>query len=331
MLFILFPFALVAQEIYTYEDKIGNRERFNSKEVEFINPTDSVRLSGTLLFPKVEFNKLIIIVPGSGKDTRHSHFLLAEKLLENTIGVFRFDERGVGKSEGRLSYGFTKLSSDLFYVISYLKNIGELEGKKIGVIGHSLGGFASIDAYANEAPIDFLIQWAAPVKKHSAFVKHQIEVDNKLFKGIKAESKEDKIKLVDLVHSLILENEEDNAHEIYKKARKKFKKEYGFKKSQYEDYIMPFVLETVKKDYEATYKNLNIPTLYVIGSEDRFVSPENSLGLLNSFNNKNITVKKFEGLNHYLNKQKLTSMSKDVYDLDSSVLETIITWVNSID
>ena len=130
ILLILFPFALVAQEIYTYEDEIKNKERFNSREIEFINVRDSVRLSGTLLFPKVTFDKLIIIVPGSGKDTRHSHFLLAEKLLENKVGVFRFDERGVGKSEGRLSYGFTKLSSDLSYAISHLKSVEELKHKK---------------------------------------------------------------------------------------------------------------------------------------------------------------------------------------------------------
>ncbi len=285
-LFLFFlSFNLLGQEIFSYEEKVKNNELYNLKEINFVNLKENIKLSGSLLLPKDDFDKVLVIVPGSGKDTRHSHFILAKKLLENKIGVFRFDERGVGKSEGRLSYGFSKLANDLFYGIKKLKKIKELTDKKIGVLGHSLGGFASIDAYKNNTPVDFLIQWATPVKKHSAFVKHQIRVDNKFFKGIKGNNKEEKIKLVDLVHNLILENKDDDAHEIYKKAKKTFKKKYGYKKSQYEDYIMPYVLEMVKKDYESVYKNLSVPTLYIIGSEDKFVSPENSIQLLKSFNN----------------------------------------------
>ncbi len=49
-------------------------------------------------------------------DSRHSHYLLTQELLKNNIAVFRYDERGVGKSDGKFStvtYGISKITNDL--------------------------------------------------------------------------------------------------------------------------------------------------------------------------------------------------------------------------
>ncbi|MFV0571045.1 MAG: alpha/beta fold hydrolase [Xanthomarina gelatinilytica] len=332
--YLVFVFLIVVNtqaQVLPYEKEIINKERFIESEIEFLNIDDNISLSGTLLLPKKDFNSVVIIIAGSGKDGRNSHFILVENLLEKNIGVFRFDERGVGKSNGvSYSCGFETQSQDLFYAINKLRTIENISKKKIGVIGHSQGGLVSINTYEKYNNVDFLIQWSSPVEKNGAFVKYQVNKNNKYFKAIKVDDENDKLKLISLINNLILENESDDAVEIFKKA-KKYLKKYGFKPYQYKGYIMPCVLEIIRQNNEIAYQNVRIPLLYIIGSKDLFVNPINTIKLLNSFNNENITLIKFENLNHFLNDKKLTHMSADVYEINLNVVGEIIKWINSID
>lgn len=327
---LVFPILIVeAQEIFDFEAKIDNRDRFIFKEVTYTNEKDNIKLSGTLILPKGEYKSIVTIVPGSGKDTRHSHFVLAESLLENNIGVFRFDERGVGKSEGVNSSGVLKLSSDLSAGISYLRKLEGLANKKFGVIGHSLGGLAAVDAYEKQKQIDFMVLWAAPVKKHSAFIKHQIESDNPFFGAITAETKQQKLEIVEIIHQQIIENKDLNAWDIYKKCKKILKDELDVKKSQFQVYIMPYVVEIVRADYEQTYASSNIPILYIIGSEDKFVSPKNSSDLIKEFNNPMVEFRMYKGLNHYMTNGELEGIAREVYHLDQQVKNEMIDWIKN--
>lgn len=97
---IFFSFSANSQNVFEYEKEINNNEDYDFKEINFLNHDDNITISGTLIEPKLDYDKIIIIVPGSGKDTRNSHYVLAEALLKNNIAVFRFDERGIGKSQG---------------------------------------------------------------------------------------------------------------------------------------------------------------------------------------------------------------------------------------
>ncbi|MEL6561285.1 MAG: alpha/beta fold hydrolase [Bacteroidota bacterium] len=327
---LLFSFHVAeAQEIFDFEAKIENRDRFIFKEMNYSNKKDNINLSGTLILPKSDYESIVTIVPGSGKDTRHSHFVLAETLLENNIGVFRFDERGVGKSEGLISSGALKLSGDLSAGISYLKNQKELVDKKFGVIGHSLGGMAAIDAYEKQNQLDFLVLWAAPVKKNSAFVKHQIESENPFFGAITAETKQKKLEIVEIIHQQIIENEELNAWDIYKKCKKILKDQLEVKKSQFQVYIMPYVVEIVRANYEQTYATADVPVLYIIGTKDKFVSPRNSSDLIKEFDNSFIDFRLYEGLNHYMTIGELTGIAREVYHLDDQVKNDVVEWIKN--
>ena len=123
----------VCQTIFSHERKIKNIENYISKEIGFYNSVDDLKISGTLITPKSEYKKIIIIVPGSGKDTRNSHYKLTEEFLKNNIGVYRFDERGVGKSEGKFTKSIDHLSYDLAYAIMHLKSLLKLQEKKIDI------------------------------------------------------------------------------------------------------------------------------------------------------------------------------------------------------
>lgn len=178
-LFIFFCYvqSLTAQEIFDYEHRIPNEENYTATEIGFSVPhkkTD-INLSGTLLQPKEAFDKIIIIVPGSSPDTRHSHYLLTEAFLKNNIAVYRYDERGLGKSGGnynKANYSITDMGSELAACFTVLK--AQYAGKSIGFLGHSQGGMVTMEAFTNSATPDFLVQWAAPAQKHGAFLKYQL-------------------------------------------------------------------------------------------------------------------------------------------------------------
>ena len=120
------------QTILKHEKKIDIAKKYQSREINFINSTDNILLSGSLIEPNNDYKKIVIIIPGSGKNSRNSHYVLANKLLQNNIAVFRFDDRGVGKSEGIHSNSIDDLASDIVSVLKTLKSNKQLKNKEIG-------------------------------------------------------------------------------------------------------------------------------------------------------------------------------------------------------
>ncbi len=168
-----------AQEILQHEKKIDIAQKYLSRDINFMNATDKTILSGTLLEPKTDYKKIVVIIPGSGKDTRHSHYKLTEQLLQNNIAVYRFDDRGVGKSKGFYSNSIDLLSMDIVGAIQRIFYQFFENKKEIGIISHSLGGMATIIAREalekEEIKLDFLIQIASPTQNFSTTTNHQIQ------------------------------------------------------------------------------------------------------------------------------------------------------------
>lgn len=335
LLLLSFP-ILNSQVIFNHEREINNKENYLEREIEIINSEENIKLYGTLITPNEDFEKLIIIVPGSGKDTRNSHFILTEEFLKNKIAVFRYDERGVGKSEGlfsNVSYGISQITSDLFYIINTLKKDTSLQNKSFGMLGHSFGGMATIGVIQKGIKVDFLIQWATPVEKYGEFFKYQlISGLNTYESSLKFDNINKKLEIMDVVHKVVANNKNDNDLTLSKKIRKETKK-YGYSRKNYDRFTywgFPTKKDILRQNYEETYKSIDIPTLYIIGSNDKFVSAINNVYLLNSFNNPKIETRIFEGLNHYLRNEEIiiseTKLTKEIYELNNIALSEIIKW-----
>lgn len=316
------------QIIFSHEREIKGKENYISLEVDFFNYTDNIRLSGTLLTPKNSYKKIVIIVPGSGKDTRYSHHKLAATFLKNNIAVYRFDERGVGKSQGNFTSAIDRLTDDVSYCIKYLKSLSGLENKEIGLLGHSLGGMASAIVTNNSAnsttKVDFLIQIASPVKNFSEASKYQI----KTLPQYKIKNKSEK-EIVSLLDTLILiTNQNKNISDLAlrDKGISAIKKK-GFELKDIKFWSLTHI-NLFKQDYETVYKHLQIPTIYLIGTEDKFVNPKTEVSLLKEYNNPLITVKVMKNLNHYLTAGAL--QPNVIYNIDKRATEMIINWIQKI-
>lgn len=332
IIFTLITHFIKAQEIYSYEKQIDSIENYLFTQLEIENKNNNVILRGTLIEPKANYTKVVIIVPGSGKDTRNSHYKLTEKLLENNIAVYRYDERGCGLSSGDFNtyfYNVNDMINDLKSVYKGLKNNKLLTDKKIGLLGHSLGGMVTISLDDSNLVPDFFIQWASPVQNKGAFLKYQLATGvNKFENELIYDSLSEKLNVMDKINIVIFENKNDENTVLCKKIHK-VSKEIGYTKKRYKRFTYANFYSTkelIKKDLENAYKKCTTNLLYIIGENDKYVDAKNETELLSSFNNKYIEIVKIKSLNHYL--QSGPENIEHLYEIEDEASTKIINWIN---
>lgn len=312
-----------SQDIYEYEKEIRNKENYISTIINFQNTDEDLKISGTLLTPKTDFSKIVIIVPGSGKDTRYAHFILADELLKNGIAVYRFDERGVGKSEGKYSRLAKDLSTDLSFSLKNLQQ--KYRSKKFGVIGHSLGGIATLELIATNINLDFIILIETPIIKNGAFILNQFKMD--YVNSLPEKMRKGKTKnetLTFLAEYLQVISNNTNAKSLKKEVKNHIKNK-GFNNQFVFLLKDELLIELAKTNLEGNLKKSSIKTLYLSGTKDKIINHKEEISLIESFNNSNIETHIFEGLNHYLSDRKETRNSS-VYQMDEEPLSLIINW-----
>lgn len=342
-LFFTAQFADAQDKIFVpdYESTISNLERFNKIDIKAYNEAEKIHLYGTLLMPKNIFEKVVMIVPGSGEDSRDNHFKLAEELLLHNIAVFRYDDRGVSESEGNfheVRLTVNELGEDMAILFQKLKQLTAIKDKKIGLIGHSMGGMLTIDGISKKKiQPDFMIQWATPVQSFGEMFKYQLKnglsglPDHFLYDNL-----EESYQIMDIFNKAFVTTKDSTTLKqdikLLKQAQKSAKKQ-GYSKKRYKRFsyaTFPSQRAIIKKDFEQMYANLTIPTLYVIGTNDIFVDPKAEVEKLKSLENKNIEIKVFDGLNHYLTTESEVKLGKEMYNIDEKASSSIVNWIKSI-
>lgn len=323
IIFLICAFLVNAQDIFKYEKEINDAELYDFEEMDFQNLDEKIKLSGTLIKPKLDFDKIVIIVPGSGKDTRHSHYILAEELLKKNIAVYRFDERGVGKSEGKYSELAKDLSNDLNFAFKDLQK--KYSTKKIGIIGHSLGGVATLEIIEKKCNPDFIVFIETPVIKNGAFVMNQFKMnyENSLPQFMREGKTKEEILTFMEGYFEVIKNNTPNSLE---KEAKKYIKDKGFNKRFIALLNDTFLMEMIALNLEETYKTTSIKSLYLTGTKDGIINHKEEVNLVESFKNPNIEIKIFEGLNHYLTDRN-GAVGSSLYQMDKEPLKVIIDWI----
>jgi len=142
---------------------------YNIDSVEYDNADKSVHLAGTLTYPKTKGPFAVaVLITGSGLQDRdetiinHKPFaVIADYLTNNGIAVLRVDDRTKGKSKGDVSNATSlDYANDVLTGISYLQTRKEIDKNKIGVIGHSEGGFIASIVFTKYPELAFIISLA---------------------------------------------------------------------------------------------------------------------------------------------------------------------------
>lgn len=144
---------------------------YRSDEVAFENAAAKIRLAGTLTLPSGTGPfPTVLLVSGSGPQDRdetifgHQPFLLiADALARRGIASLRCDDRGVAKSGGDFGTATTAdFASDASAALAYLRSRPEVDGRALGILGHSEGGMVGPMVAADDPALGFLVLLAAP-------------------------------------------------------------------------------------------------------------------------------------------------------------------------
>ena len=134
---------------------------YEVRDVTFLNPFSEESLAGTLTVPEGQLGNVgaaILISdfgPSDRNGTAHEHqtlAVLADALTREGLAVFRYDDRGVGKSTGTYRFGTTMdFATDAWAAVEWLKEQSGIDPLQIGLIGHGEGGvIASVVATKRE-------------------------------------------------------------------------------------------------------------------------------------------------------------------------------------
>jgi len=160
-----------------------NTMTFRTEEISF--PVGDAVYSGTLSYPLQPGTvPLVILVSGMGPQDRDWSFasgkykmakIISDNFNNKGIAVFRYDDRGFGKSTGTAEglMSFDDLAIDIEKMAAMLRtkeNIG-----KVGLCGHSLGGILSVIAGSRNPDIGFIITLSGSYRNGAEIMREQAQ------------------------------------------------------------------------------------------------------------------------------------------------------------
>lgn len=239
--------------------------------------------------------------------------VIAEYLSANGIAVLRYDERGVGSSEGDFKKATSKdFSQDAEAGFDYLKGLSFIDSNKIGFIGHSEGGLVAPMIAARNKDVNFLILLAGPALPGDEILYLQQEAISKTM-GFSNEKIEKAVKFNKTAFGLI---KTETGNKLKLKLRELFNVEIakdssslhaGMSKDQFIDLqinqlINPWFKNFISYDPSDALRNVDCKVLALYGEKDLQVPAlENMVALeaiVNNSNKSNIDIQKLASHNH---------------------------------
>ena len=156
--------------------------KYNIEEVAFVNEKEGNKLVGTLTIPYGEGPfPAMVLVSGSGQQDRDEELMnhrpfwvIADYCALHGIAVLRYDDRGIGGSEGEVNNATSMdFSYDAEAAFDYLRNRKEINASKVGILGHSEGGIINFMVSARRPEVAFLVSLAGPAVNGIEVLKEQ--------------------------------------------------------------------------------------------------------------------------------------------------------------
>lgn len=142
---------------------------YREELVTYRNALPNVALAGTLTLPQGNGPfPAVLLISGSGTQDRdntilgHKSFLLiADTLTRRGVAVLRVDDRGIGGSDRGLVVPTTEdLAGDVRAGLAYLQTRKDIDGNRIGLIGHSEGATIAAMVAADSPRVAFIVMLA---------------------------------------------------------------------------------------------------------------------------------------------------------------------------
>ena len=145
----------------------------------------AVTLAGTLTVPDGNGpHPAVLLITGSGAQDRdetiagHRPFLvLADYLTRRGIAVLRVDDRGMGRSSaGSPDDTSATFAGDVLAGVAYLRQRGDIDSRRVGLIGHSEGANIAAMAAARSRDVAFIVMMAGIGQTGEEVILSQTEI-----------------------------------------------------------------------------------------------------------------------------------------------------------
>ena len=330
---------------------------YKAEEVGYENSAAKVKLGGTLTIPegKGPF-PAVLLITGSGQQDRdesllgHKPFLvLADALTRRGIAVLRVDDRGMGKSTGDFAKSTTyDFADDTQAGVEYLKTRKEINGKRIGLCGHSEGGVIAPIVASKSQEVAFIVLMAGTgltgeeiinmqgnlIAKSMGVPKKELDraddLRRKMFALVKAETPSQELvkKLEELYKA--------ETAKLSDQEKKELEKDGGAaaQRAQFVTFAFPWFKTFLIHDPRPVLAQVKCPVLAINGELDLQVPCKENLDAireaLEKAGHKDHTIKSFPKLNHLF--QTCTTGTPTEYGkieetINPEVLKTIGDWI----
>jgi pimeloyl-ACP methyl ester carboxylesterase len=284
--------------------------------------SNGVRLAGTLTLPEGEGPfAAVVMLTGSGPQDRdgtlfgHKPFLLlADTLTRAGFATLRMDDRGVGASGGAFEEtGYAEFAADVLAKVAYLQTRPEIDPQRIGLLGHSEGGYIAPLAIAQGAEAAFFISLAGPavdglrvLKLQNALIYRQLGADDETIARQQA--------YLRALRDLLAAERLDEARALTREHLRWQFEALGYELEEDElelalaqqeaTLAMPWFRDFITFDPQPYLRELTVPTLAIYGKLDVQVPAVQNMGVmqgtLQRAGNRDVTVVAFDDLNHLL-------------------------------
>jgi pimeloyl-ACP methyl ester carboxylesterase len=335
---------------------------YRSEEVRYAST--GATLTGTLTLPDGDgpFAALLLIT-GSGPQDRdeqlagHRPFLvIADQLTRAGYAVLRVDDRGMGGSSGSDSdASYADLLTDVLAGIRFLAAHDAIDADRIGLLGHSQGGYLAPGAALASDQVAFVIMLAGPAVSGMEVLELQNELiigqtlraaDPDVSDAAVAAVVSEQITFLRELYRLLSGDDFEGARALLRQVIETSLEDVPADQlppgealeqiitAQIEGTVSRSMQSFLSFDPQPLLRQLTVPVLAIYGSLDLQVDALQSAGPLReslaAAGNQDYSIEVLAGLNHLL--QPATTGSVDEYALipttiDPGALQLITDWL----
>lgn len=333
---------------------------YRSEEVRYASL--GATLAGTLTLPAGDgpFAALLLIT-GSGAQDRdetllgHKPFLLlADQLTRAGYAVLRVDDRGVGGSSGSdADSSYADLLIDVLAGVRFLAKRSDIDASRIGLLGHSQGGYLAPAAAVATDDVAFVIMLAGPsvngtdvlLLQNELLISTQLRAaDPNVSDAVVAQMVGEQLVFLQEMHDRFAADDLPGARATMRALVTEQLADVPAEHQPSEEEIEFLVDGSVNRSFQAfllfdpqpLLRELTVPLLAIYGGRDLQVPPQQSVGpleeALSAAGNPDYTIEVFPELNHLL--QPAETGLPDEYGqitttMDPAVLELLEEWLQA--
>jgi len=271
----------------------GSKLQFDQTDTRFEGA--GVQLTGRLTLPQGHSPvPIVVLVHGSERSSALQTYWLQRQFASEGIGVFAYDKRGTGSSQGRYTQDYLLLANDAIAALREARRLAGPRAGRMGYQGGSQGGWVAPLA-ARIEPVDFVIVSFGLAVSPLHEDREAIAFDMQRH-GYGAEIQKKAGEIADASAAILLSNFTEG-YDLLAEVKRKYSGEDWFKhvRGNVTHYFLatdperirregPGLLPGIPLQYDPmpVLRNLRTPQLWVLGGQDRDAPPGETLKRLST-------------------------------------------------